>query len=221
MTIEEKAKAYDEAIEAARKELKQDLHESGVWAIKRIFPELRESEDKKIRNWLIFVFDSRNEKFVEELDNYCGNVTREQILAYLEKQKEQKPIRWTDLTWKDIVELEGIINNVNYEFRNGIGQESFGKEVLEKFREYKGDEYLDEIEQKPAKWSEEDKVIIDCAVEVVEKDGLPSLAASLKSLRPSWKPSEEQMDALLNTLYPDDPYYNELKSLHEHLKKLM
>ena len=64
-------------------------------------------------------------------------------------QKEQKPIKWTDLTWKDIVELEGIINNVHYEFRNGIGQESFGKEVLEKFREYKGDEYLDEKEQKP------------------------------------------------------------------------
>ena len=71
----------------------------------------------------------------------------------IKKQNEQKPvekpINWTELTWKDIVELEGIINNVHYEFRNGIGQESFGKEVLEKFREYKGDEYLDEIRQNP------------------------------------------------------------------------
>ena len=70
--------------------------------------------------------------------------------SFTDGQKEQKPIKWTDLTWKDIVQLEGIINNVNYEFRNGIGQESFGKEVLEKFREYKGDEYLDGTEQKPA-----------------------------------------------------------------------
>ena len=67
----------------------------------------------------------------------------------MEEQKSvEKPINWTELTWKDIIELEGIINKVHYEFRNGIGQESFGKEVLEKFREYKGDEYLDEIEQK-------------------------------------------------------------------------
>lgn len=63
-------------------------------------------------------------------------------------QKEQKPIKWTDLTWKDIVELEGIINNVHYDFSAGIGQESFGKEVLERFRSTKGIEYLDEAEQK-------------------------------------------------------------------------
>lgn len=37
-------------------------------------------------------------------------------------------------------------------------------------------------EQKPVEWSEEDETIIDCAVEVVEKAGLPSIAASLKSL---------------------------------------
>lgn len=75
------------------------------------------------------------------------------------QKPEEKPINWTELTWKDINELEGIINNVHYEFRNGIGQESFGKEVLERFREYKGDEYLDEIEEKPKKqeWSEEDR----------------------------------------------------------------
>jgi len=64
------------------------------------------------------------------------------------KQQKQKPIKWTDLTWKDIVELEGIINNVHYDFSAGIGQESFGKEVLERFRSTKGIEYLDEAEQK-------------------------------------------------------------------------
>jgi hypothetical protein len=72
-----------------------------------------------------------------------------------EKQKEQKPIKWTDLTWKDIVELEGIINNVHYDFSDGIGQESFGKEVLERFRSTKGIEYLDEAEQKC--WQEEEQ----------------------------------------------------------------
>lgn len=70
-------------------------------------------------------------------------------IRYVQRlQKEQKQIKWTELTWKDIVELEGIINNVHYDFSAGIGQESFGKEVLERFRLTKGIEYLDEAEQK-------------------------------------------------------------------------
>ena len=80
------------------------------------------------------------------------------------KRIEQNPAyNWNELTWKDIVTLEGIINNVHYEFRNGIGQESFGKEVLEKFRETKGDEYMDSCEQNPA-WSEEDEEMIDAVI---------------------------------------------------------
>lgn len=136
-------------------------------AMRFLIPELCESEDERIIEEIKFaVMQMPSER--QDTKNRC--------LAWLEKQKEekgyeaipvestleyklgfkagkesekQKPIKWTDLTWKDIDKLEGIINNVHYEFRNGIGQESFGKEVLEKFREYKGDEYLDEIEQKP------------------------------------------------------------------------
>ena len=54
-------------------------------------------------------------------------------------------------------------------------------------------------EQKPAEWSEIEQNVIDCAVDVLEKE-LPSLAASLKSLRSSWKPSEDQIQALYNIL---------------------
>lgn len=87
---------------------------------------------------------------------FChGREFQAEVFAKGQKPVEN-PINWTELTWEDINELEGIINNVHYEFRNGIGQESFGKEVLERFREYKGDEYLDEIERKP-EWSEEDE----------------------------------------------------------------
>ena len=41
------------------------------------------------------------------------------------------------LTWEDIIELEDLMAMVHYEFRNGIGKESFGKEVLEKFNAMK------------------------------------------------------------------------------------
>lgn len=53
-----------------------------------------------------------------------------------------------------------------------------------------------------------------------EKNGVYILIKDIK-LQSHWKPSEEQMEALLNALHPDDPYYPELKSLYEQLKKLM
>lgn len=60
-------------------------------------------------------------------------------LTQLEKEGEniqqEQPIQVNTLTWKDINNLERIINNVHYEFRNGIGEKSFGEEVLERFRE--------------------------------------------------------------------------------------
>jgi len=85
--------------------------------------------------------------FCERCQANAFKAGRESVL------KEQKPtdksINWTELTWKDIVELEGIINNVHYDFSGGIGQESFGKEVLERFRSKKDDAEVDACEQKP------------------------------------------------------------------------
>lgn len=89
MTIEEKAKAYDEAIEKLR-----SLHdEYDIVSIKEelehIFPQLKESEDERIRKALIMA-----------INNICngdeGLVTfngfsKEQVLTWLEKQGEQKP----------------------------------------------------------------------------------------------------------------------------------
>ena len=51
------------------------------------------------------------------------------------KPSKEQPIDKNTLTWKDINDLERIINNVHYEFRAGIGEKSFGEEVLERFRE--------------------------------------------------------------------------------------
>ena len=58
LTIEEKAKAYDKAIERARK-LATDLPNGRndrlyhVWDLESIFPELKESEDERIRKHII------------------------------------------------------------------------------------------------------------------------------------------------------------------------
>ena len=86
MTTEEKAKAYDEALEMAKNVLETDLHESGAWAIKKIFPELKESEDERIRKFLVELVSN------DKANNFRGfydirKIDFDNILAWLEKQK--------------------------------------------------------------------------------------------------------------------------------------
>lgn len=57
------------------------------------------------------------------------------ILSFIDSLQQEHPIQVNTLTWKDINDLERIINNVHYEFRNGMSEKSFGEEVLERFRE--------------------------------------------------------------------------------------
>lgn len=90
MSIEEKAKAYEMALEAARKELGVDRKEWEVVqrVLHNIFPELRESEDERIRKAII--------KGVSQIRTRPGEITQEQMLGWLEKQKEQKELPLMD-----------------------------------------------------------------------------------------------------------------------------
>lgn len=78
MTIQEKTKAYDEAIERARKELQTcgSVNCDAAKQIFRLFPELKESEDERIRKELIDFVKSRLAGFPE-----C-----DRFIAWLEKQ---------------------------------------------------------------------------------------------------------------------------------------
>ena len=85
MTTEEKAKAYDEALEKARQFSEHpDLEDSGG-IVEYIFPELKESEDEMIRKTLITYMKS-----VIDINGIKG----ETIIAWLEKQAE-KPVNTT------------------------------------------------------------------------------------------------------------------------------
>ena len=77
MNYEEK---YKQALERAKYALDTDMDDSGHWAVNYIFPELKESEDEKIRKRLIKAFGS----MVKE---QWGGIAIEDILAWLEKQK--------------------------------------------------------------------------------------------------------------------------------------
>lgn len=164
---------YKKAFEAAK-----GLHDAGNALTKKqmeiVFPQLAESEDKRIaraiNNMLPFIPD----------EAYANNgVTKEDVLTWLEKQKEQKPAEWSE---EDEKMLEGTLM------------------------------WLDDLEKQG---------------EYVEKERL-----WLKSIRPvskeslqSWKPSEDQMKALLNAegyLRAGDQFDSAKKiaELYEQLKRL-
>ena len=92
LSIEEKAKAYDEAIERA-KEIHNEHKAQPFDVMLKVFPELAESDDERIRKALIRAFKSLNTIKIWNV------IERTDILAWLEKQStlaklsedEQKP----------------------------------------------------------------------------------------------------------------------------------
>lgn len=96
MTQEEKARAYDEALERAKKF--EEKYGGGYAAY--IFPELQD-EDERIRKWLVNYFETISKNWLHDQVMPLNS-----ILAYLEKQKEQKPVDFpaTDEEMKDFLD---------------------------------------------------------------------------------------------------------------------
>ena len=68
------------------------------------------------------------------------------VIDIIDSLQQEQTIQVNTLTWRDINDLERIINNVHYEFRNGIGEKSFGEEVLERFREERDEQEQPEVD---------------------------------------------------------------------------
>ena len=124
MTIEEKAKAYDEAIKRA-KEINNEQRAQPFDVMTRVFTELRESGDEKIIKEIISIIKSYRENCITE-----GNHRFNDCIAWLEKQGEQDNNedeailhRFSFYSYKDepnILYLAGLY--VNDKYRNkGIG----------------------------------------------------------------------------------------------------
>ena len=164
-----------------------------------VFPQLAESEDERIRKRLIEYFEGFRMGNVEV--RWEGLIVQE-VLAWLEKQKEQKPAEWSeDIIRKAIKEVGLTQHQIDW-----FSIEE-AKENRYAYKETDGDTSYDH-----------------------EIAWLKSLRpVSKESLQPHWKPSEEQMKALneiINTLaeskYPheSDYLFNMLNGLRKNLKKL-
>ena len=210
LTQEEKAKAYDKAVEIAKSKIKNNkdhvLYEDDII---EIFPELKESEDERVRRDIIRYLKKTSPAIGENI---------EKMLAWLEKQGEQKSEEEVDNLHTYLYGEQNPADEVgNYDH----------KKVLQTIIN----------EQKPA-WSEKDNKmynriikIFEVANESAKKNNSIDVEKELnwlKSLKPQshWKPSDEQMEALWNAI-PNIPNsekdidtITELSVLYEDLKKL-
>ena len=178
-------KAYKEALELARSYYDENTNQF----LDTIFPELRESEDERIRKWLVDYFGS-----IKETVWIHRDITCEQILEWLEKQKEPE--------------------NTSASTRIPSCWE------------------VEQKEQKPAEWSEKDKKILDDVSHILIGLNYKQIAKGYKQAvekliyaRPSWKPSEEHLSALLAVFNDPDNIGSQtcqlaLTDLYEQLKKL-
>lgn len=154
----------------------------------------KESEDEKIRKELLeeieFIIPHDDETDSEGLmlPSYHARIDR--YKSYLEKQKEQKPA---------VEQLDGTFNSYDMA-KTFVEGQYYVMEHPERFGLCK-----------PVEWSDEDKRMIDniiyclpgMAMGTIEM--LPSLAKQyalrLKSLFPSWKPSEQEKGALRTAIH--------------------
>lgn len=163
MTTDEKAKAYEMALEGARKELGVDRKEWEVvqQVLHNIFPELRESEDERIRKAIVGLIEE-----LQRSDKNFAGVELADMLSYLEKQKEQKP-RWeinnphTTKWTKEMIDekFEELVKEYHKQKPVVTHGETYHVDTLGTQQVIAG-----KMPQKPAEWSKEDKAIISCIV---------------------------------------------------------
>ena len=189
-------------------------------ALEHLCPELKMSEDEKIKKAVLKAF-----KIFAEKQAYIGHclddIDWDKCIAWLENQGEQKPA-WSE---EDKMQLDAAIHLVS----------STGHTETAKWLKSLKDRVLPQQKQE---WSEEEQQTIKDAASFIlscvnttetkeEEERLEELADKLQDLRPqsAWMPTPEQVDALqiaIENAEHEKEYSNQnaLVSLMEDLKKL-
>lgn len=216
LTIEEKAKRYDEAIETARKlNNGEGVPAPPNWtAYEVMFPELKESEDDRIRKALIDIVNARCELY--------KGITKEMFLVWLEKQGEPAELSEEEqnkfakgvltscalsfIDYLDAHKYEGKMCVSNGECEDI--ENAFRNAMWDRLHRYYCKYIEKQGEQKPAEWSDEDEKMFVNLVAFLECIGgspvgcTKAFAEWLKERYkyalplPHWKPSDEQIGAL-------------------------
>lgn len=243
-TVEHLDKKLEEA-----KRLYATANADQKYVLERLFPQLKESEDERIRKAIVLFFELQDDNTTYSF------IPKKDILSWLEKQGtkkvEQSPA-WSEEDERIRKELLGhcrkqadIYNTLHTAkeyckvqswvawLENQREQKPTDEEMKTALRtEYeKGRADTIAEMQKPTECSEEDEQTYFKSVEALEDFGKFELADWLKEhknqfLKPqnTWKPSDEQMGALLSKLHVlkggGDKVQGILESLYYDLKKL-
>ena len=228
LTIEQKAKAYDEAIKRVENIRTGKCETTFMFTeglFEHIFPELAESEDEKVRKAILeMIHDTTGDSLWIDY-----NVHKEDAIAWLEK-------RGQTFTKKDIDDayLKGICDTKRELEKQAVPTDIPADAVLDG---NKDGLIADTIRCKTEKqeWSEEDENLLKLSIENLTelKDRFGEeygkvgdcivLLESIKE-RCTWKPSKEQISVLsrslkyINTISPN--YCHVLKELLAQLNKL-
>ena len=183
-------KKYNEALSQARFYYGNCPTEPEKKKLENIFPELRESEEDRIRMELI-------EYLRGDFDNITTDDT-DRWITWIEKQKEQKHAP-DDLQKSFEAGQTSIVDN----------PEQYGLCKKAEWREE------DEKKRKGLIKGVEDRMGFGWAKDPFSRE---EYIAWLKSLRPSWKPSDEQMSSLKQAR----DYYmsGDIKYVGRHLSEI-
>lgn len=141
------------------------LNEKEIEVIQTLIPELRESENERINKAIFKALSKKDARDVL----LAEGVQVSEALAYLEKQKKQKP------------------NYCHHEVDETGWTEEYRKAYYDGWNNCNMQHEQLKADQKPVEWSEKDKIIIEGACNALETYGHTKLASMLKSLRPQSK----------------------------------
>ena len=209
MTQEQKAKAYDEALKKAR-EFYNEAKEREFFTImsdyEEIFPVLKESEDERIRKRIRLCLDEC------VYSDIIRDYERDECLAYLEREKEQKPLT-IESAYEKFVNPEtlkeartnkyikaqllwelmhnGIITEADYQYLTDDKRKPWTAEEysIAYQKGFDMSEQLKQEEQKP-EWGEEEERKLQKCIKIVERweedhdIAYAPYSGMLKSLRP-------------------------------------
>lgn len=191
---------------------------AGISAIELAFPELAESEDEKIKKGLIELIENWN--YPQELFT-----TKQNIIAYLERLKEQKPAEWSEddeyLLDETVQHLEELIR-IDRERHCGVNVQYYQRDIdwlkdLHPPKDCSGcakhlEGYIS------GRSDAENKLLEQFGALITPEDEL--------HIKPRWKPSEEQLN-YVNWAYSIAVAENDTKAievlgeLHDTLLNLM
>lgn len=194
LSIKEKAKAYDEALEKARCYYKgANGNEDMITMVTTMFPSLKESEGEDIKQFLIDFIKVCG--WTEKKDQ--GWPSKEKCITWLEKQGEQK---FADGTFVNVDDVrEDFVNEV-YRVLDADSTNERANQIIDAFDNLPTVTIEKQSGQEPA-WSEEDEEIHRKCICVMrasacgfpeEEDFVEQVNDWLKSIKDRVQPQSKQ-----------------------------